>query len=159
LYLTVLDKRSLPLCLASPSSHLASGLLVVLSASRLTGWTAILNQLASFALPFMTTHSSGHTLFQLANALGIYQVLKSNAPPFQAAICVLLHTYLVLTNLNLSSQALLKSVLNELSFAQARQLLHLQKLRNLTLDDLWPVPERYQLHNTYSELKFNVDEP
>ncbi|KAJ1997079.1 hypothetical protein GGI04_005535, partial [Coemansia thaxteri] len=51
------------------------------------------------------------------------------------------------------------SVFNELSFAQARQLLHLQKLRNLTLDDLWPVPERYQLHNAYSELKFNVGEP
>ncbi|KAJ1998357.1 hypothetical protein H4R26_005492, partial [Coemansia thaxteri] len=118
-----------------------------------------LNQVAALALPFLAAHPSGHTLFQLANALGIYRVFNNNGNPFQAAICVLVHTYLVLSNLDHLSQAHLKSVLRDLSFAQARQLFRLQRLRELTLDDLWPVPERYQFRNSYNELKFNVDEP
>ncbi|KAJ2735113.1 ABC transporter C member 13 [Coemansia sp. BCRC 34962] len=34
----------------------------------------------------------------------------------------------------------------------------LQKLRQVTVDDLWPLPERYQLHTAYSDFKLNTSE-
>ncbi|KAJ2455809.1 hypothetical protein GGF42_003355 [Coemansia sp. RSA 2424] len=71
----------------------------------------------------------------------------------------MIHTYLVLANLDLSSKVLLASVMKDVSFAQLRELGALQKLRKLTLDDLWPLPERYHLRNSSPELKLDTDEP
>ncbi|KAJ2865188.1 hypothetical protein GGH94_002391 [Coemansia aciculifera] len=34
----------------------------------------------------------------------------------------------------------------------------LQKLRQVTLEDMWPLPERFQLRTAYSELNFNTNE-
>ncbi|KAJ2106431.1 hypothetical protein IW146_007789, partial [Coemansia sp. RSA 922] len=44
------------------------------------------------------------------------------------------------------------------TYAQERYLYKLQKLRQVTLDDLWPLPERFQLHTAYSEFKLNTNE-
>ncbi|KAJ2422475.1 hypothetical protein GGF41_003492, partial [Coemansia sp. RSA 2531] len=49
--------------------------------------------------------------------------------------------------------------MSDISFAQLRQLSSLQKLRKLTLEDLWPLPERYQLRYAYAELSINTNEP
>ncbi|KAJ2863565.1 Multidrug resistance-associated protein 1 [Coemansia aciculifera] len=144
--------------LASPFSHIASAFLVILASSLYSGWAMTLNQAASFALPLLAAHPSGYTLFQLANALGIYRLLHSNANPMQSALCVLLHLYLVFANLNLSNQMQVASIMRDISFAQVRQLNALQKLRELTMDDLWQLPERYQLRNAYAELVINTNE-
>ncbi|KAJ2324469.1 hypothetical protein GGI00_005319, partial [Coemansia sp. RSA 2681] len=48
--------------------------------------------------------------------------------------------------------------MKDVSFAQLRELGALQKLRKLTLDDLWPLPERYHLRNAYNELVLNPSE-
>ncbi|KAJ2046057.1 ABC transporter C member 13 [Coemansia sp. S16] len=48
--------------------------------------------------------------------------------------------------------------MQDVSFAQVRYYNALQKLRELTLDDLWPVPERFQLRNAYAELTINTNE-
>ncbi|KAJ2246220.1 hypothetical protein GGI13_005529, partial [Coemansia sp. RSA 455] len=63
-----------------------------------------------------------------------------------------------MANLTLSNRAQLESTIRDISFAQVRQLNALQKLRKLTLDDLWPVPERFQLRNAYAEFKINTNE-
>ncbi|KAJ1903954.1 hypothetical protein LPJ71_005000, partial [Coemansia sp. S17] len=34
----------------------------------------------------------------------------------------------------------------------------LHKLRQITLDDMWPLPERFQLRNAYSEFNYNTNE-
>ncbi|KAJ2069284.1 hypothetical protein GGI08_000437, partial [Coemansia sp. S2] len=34
----------------------------------------------------------------------------------------------------------------------------LHKLRQVMLDDMWPLPERFQLRNAYSEFKYNTNE-
>ncbi|KAJ2113504.1 hypothetical protein IW146_003808 [Coemansia sp. RSA 922] len=34
----------------------------------------------------------------------------------------------------------------------------LQKLRQVTLNDMWPLPERFQLRTAYSEFKLNKNE-
>ncbi|KAJ2871059.1 Canalicular multispecific organic anion transporter 1 [Coemansia aciculifera] len=158
IYLVVRDKRTISPQLASPFSHIASALLVVLAASDYSGLARTLNQVASFALPLLAVHPSGHTIFQLANALRIYRLFHNNDSPLISAICILLHICLVLANLDLSSQAQLKSIMHDASFAQVRQLNILQKLRELTIDDLWPVPKRFQLRHAYAELAINTDE-
>ncbi|KAJ2252187.1 Canalicular multispecific organic anion transporter 1 [Coemansia sp. RSA 455] len=48
--------------------------------------------------------------------------------------------------------------MQDVSFAQVRQLNVLQKLRKLTIDDVWPVPERFQLRDAYAELAINTNE-
>ncbi|KAJ2337306.1 Multidrug resistance-associated protein 1 [Coemansia sp. RSA 2681] len=48
--------------------------------------------------------------------------------------------------------------MKDVSFAQLRELGALQKLRKLTLDDLWSLPERYHLRNSFTELKINTNE-
>ncbi|KAJ2052878.1 hypothetical protein GGH13_008430, partial [Coemansia sp. S155-1] len=48
--------------------------------------------------------------------------------------------------------------MQDVSFAQVRQLNVLQKLRELTIDDLWPVPKRFQLRHAYAELTINTNE-
>ncbi|KAJ2055082.1 hypothetical protein GGI17_006747, partial [Coemansia sp. S146] len=144
--------------LANPFSYIASAFLVILAASHYSGWDMTLNQAASFALPLLAAHPSGYTLFQLVNALGVYRLLHNNANPMQSALCVLLHIYLVFANLSLSNQMQLTSIMRDISFAQVRQLNALQKLRELTMDDLWQLPERYQLRNAYAELVINTNE-
>ncbi|KAJ2806690.1 hypothetical protein H4S07_003742, partial [Coemansia furcata] len=158
IYLAIRNKNAKPLRLASPFSHIASALLVVLAASHYAGITLILNQAASFALPLLAAHPSGYTHFQLVNALGIYRLLRGSTNPLTSALCVLLHMFLVLSNLDLSSQLQVKSVIADISFAQVRQLGILRKLRQLTIDDLWPVPERLQLRNAYAEFKVDTNE-
>ncbi|KAJ2433994.1 hypothetical protein GGF42_009301, partial [Coemansia sp. RSA 2424] len=137
IFLVTWDKRALPLRLASPFSHVASAFLVILAASHCVGWALTLNQVAAFALPLLAAHPSGHSLFQLANAFGIYRLLRSTSSPLHCAVSIMIHTYLVLANLDLSSKNLLASVMKDVSFAQLRELGALQKLCKLTLDDLW----------------------
>ncbi|KAJ2053524.1 hypothetical protein GGI08_004794, partial [Coemansia sp. S2] len=48
--------------------------------------------------------------------------------------------------------------MQDVSFAQVRQLNVLQKLRELTVYDVWPVPERFQLRHAYAELAINTNE-
>ncbi|KAJ2401526.1 hypothetical protein GGF41_007719, partial [Coemansia sp. RSA 2531] len=157
MYLVARDKRVFSPQLASPFSHIASALLVILAASHLSGHKRTLNQVASFALPLLSAHPSGYALFQLANAFGIYRLLCSNVSLLQGFLGVLLHLCLVLANLNLSNQTQLKTIMQDISFAQVRYYNALQKLRELTLDDLWPVPKRFQLRNAYAELAINTN--
>ncbi|KAJ2468949.1 Multidrug resistance-associated protein 1 [Coemansia sp. RSA 2337] len=158
MYLVARDKRVLSSQLASPFSHIASALLVILATSHFSGHKRTLNQVASFALPLLGAHPSGYALFQLANAFGIYRLLCSNVGLLQGSLGVLLYLCLVLANLNLSNQTQLKTIMQDVSFAQVRYYNALQKLRELTLDDLWPVPERFQLRNAYAELTINTNE-
>ncbi|KAJ2051746.1 ABC transporter C member 13 [Coemansia sp. S16] len=44
------------------------------------------------------------------------------------------------------------------TYAQERYLHKLQKLRQVTFNDLWPLPERFKLRTAYGELKFNKNE-
>ncbi|KAJ2728220.1 Multidrug resistance-associated protein 1, partial [Coemansia sp. BCRC 34962] len=158
-YFIAQDKQAAYLRLVSPFSHVASAFLVILAASLHSGWTMTLNQAASSALPFLAAHPSGYTLFQLASALSVYRLLHSSANPLQSALCVLLHIYLALANLDCSSQTQVASVIRNISFTQVRQLNATQKLRKLTMADLWQLPERYQLRNAYADLVINTGEP
>ncbi|KAJ2054710.1 hypothetical protein GGH13_008115, partial [Coemansia sp. S155-1] len=63
-----------------------------------------------------------------------------------------------LANLDASSKSLLHQVFQQCTYAQERYLHKLQKLRQVTLDDLWPLPERFQLRTAYSEFKLNTNE-
>ncbi|KAJ2016916.1 ATP-binding cassette glutathione S-conjugate transporter ycf1, partial [Coemansia sp. S680] len=74
------------------------------------------------------------------------------------AVSALLHGVLVLTNLDAPSKALLHQVFQQCTYAQERYLHKLQKLRQVTLNDLWPLPERFKLRTAYGELKFNKNE-
>ncbi|KAJ2681873.1 hypothetical protein IWW39_006208, partial [Coemansia spiralis] len=72
--------------------------------------------------------------------------------------CALLHGVLVLTNLDPSSKSLLNQVYQQCAYSQARYLYKLRKLRQVTFDDIWPLPERFRLRTAYSEFKYNTDE-
>ncbi|KAJ2766157.1 hypothetical protein GGI18_006055, partial [Coemansia linderi] len=73
-------------------------------------------------------------------------------------VCALLHSVLVLTSLDSSSKFLLSQVYQQCTYSQERYLYKLQKLRQLTLDDIWLLPERFRLRASYSEFKYNTDE-
>ncbi|KAJ2679725.1 hypothetical protein IWW39_006467, partial [Coemansia spiralis] len=44
------------------------------------------------------------------------------------------------------------------TYSQARYLYRLQKLRQVTFDDIWPLPERFRLRTAYNEFKYNTNE-
>ncbi|KAJ2484673.1 hypothetical protein IWW37_006120, partial [Coemansia sp. RSA 2050] len=73
-------------------------------------------------------------------------------------VCTLLHSVLVLANLDSSRKSLLNQVYQQCTYVQERHLFKLQKLRQLTVDDIWPLPERFRLHTAYNEFKYNTDE-
>ncbi|KAJ2484326.1 hypothetical protein EV174_002518 [Coemansia sp. RSA 2320] len=56
------------------------------------------------------------------------------------------------------SQRQLGSVVLKLTYSQERQLLALRRLRELKIGDVWQLPERYSLRNSYREFKYNTDE-
>ncbi|KAJ2012712.1 ATP-binding cassette glutathione S-conjugate transporter ycf1, partial [Coemansia sp. S680] len=55
-------------------------------------------------------------------------------------------------------KSLLHQVFQQCTYAQERYLHKLKTLRQVTLDDLWPLPERFQLRTAYSEFKLNTNE-
>ncbi|KAJ2894311.1 ATPase-like protein, partial [Coemansia aciculifera] len=70
-----------------------------------------------------------------------------------------MHLYLVLANLDFRSQQQLSSVMTMVTYRQERRLVALSRLRELTLDDIWALPERFRLRNAYGEFTYNTDEP
>ncbi|KAJ2401472.1 hypothetical protein GGF41_007729, partial [Coemansia sp. RSA 2531] len=62
-----------------------------------------------------------------------------------------------LEKLDVSSKFLLHKAFQQCTYAQERYLRKMQKLRPLTFDDIWPLPERFQLRTAYSEFKYNTE--
>ncbi|KAJ2105532.1 ABC transporter C member 13 [Coemansia sp. RSA 922] len=111
--------------------------------------------LLSFAL---STSATGYIWFQAFHLLGIYRALNGSGEAWHRVACALLHGVLVLANLNASSKSLINQVTLQITYAQERYLMKLHKLRQVMLDDMWPLPERFQLRNAYSEFKYNTNE-
>ncbi|KAJ1725265.1 hypothetical protein LPJ61_005658 [Coemansia biformis] len=54
---------------------------------------------------------------------------------------------------------MLHAILNKVFFVQEIQLVRLNKLRALTLADVWQLPERFRLATVRQEFVYNVNEP
>ncbi|KAJ2864394.1 ABC transporter C member 13 [Coemansia aciculifera] len=63
-----------------------------------------------------------------------------------------------MANLDSTNKALLNRALQLCTYAQVRYLVRIQKLRQLTIGDIWPLQERFQLRNSYSEFRYNTNE-
>ncbi|KAJ2066181.1 ATP-binding cassette glutathione S-conjugate transporter ycf1 [Coemansia sp. S2] len=111
--------------------------------------------LLSFTL---STSTTGYIWFQAFHLIGVYRALNGSSEVWNSAVCALLHGVLVLTNLDAPSKSLLHQVFQRCTYAQERYLMKLQKLRQVTLNDMWPLPERFQLRTAYSEFKLNKNE-
>ncbi|KAJ2831189.1 hypothetical protein GGI24_001652, partial [Coemansia furcata] len=142
-----------------PVSQCAAAMLVVVAAATNTGWEQVLCVVAALALPVLAMHSSAYTAFQCVNALGIYRALNGTDDAWTTAACVVLHLYLVVANLDLRSRQLLDALVVKVTYRQERRLVALRRLRELTLDDVWALPERFSLRSAYNEFTYNTDEP
>ncbi|KAJ2002974.1 hypothetical protein GGI04_003130, partial [Coemansia thaxteri] len=139
-------------------SSCASAMLIVIAADKCAGWEGVLGLLVVVAVPLLALHSSAYTAFQCLNAFGIYRAVDSPDDWWRAATCALMHLCLALSNLDMRSQRQLGSVVLKLTYSQERQLLALRRLRELKIGDVWQLPERYSLRNSYREFKYNTDE-
>ncbi|KAJ2032619.1 ATP-binding cassette glutathione S-conjugate transporter ycf1 [Coemansia sp. S3946] len=111
--------------------------------------------LLSFAL---STSATCYIWFQAFHLLGVYRALNGSGEEWSRVACALLHGVLVLANLDASSKSLINHVAIQITYAQERYLMKLLKLRQITLDDMWSLPERFQLRNAYSEFNYNTNE-
>ncbi|KAJ2448111.1 hypothetical protein GGF42_005227, partial [Coemansia sp. RSA 2424] len=151
---------------SDPMSQCISAMLVVFAATEDIGgaagwWEQALAVVAALVLPILALHSSAYTAFQCLNALGIYRALNSGSSSdvWRTTACVLMHLFLVLANLDLRSQQQLNSVMQKVTYQQERRLVALRRLRELRLDDIWALPERFKLRSAYSEFTYNTEEP
>ncbi|KAJ2427372.1 hypothetical protein GGF41_001710 [Coemansia sp. RSA 2531] len=158
LYAVLRNKTPSSKGLGNMPSLLACAALAALAVHSSAAWTGHLYSTAmllSFAL-FAST--SGYIWFQAFHLFGIYRALNGPNKVWNSTVCALLHGVLVLVNLDASSKSLLHQGFQQCTYAQERYLMRLQKLRQVTLDDMWPLPERFQLRTAYSEFKFNTNE-
>ncbi|KAJ2741929.1 Canalicular multispecific organic anion transporter 1, partial [Coemansia sp. BCRC 34301] len=150
---------------SDPVSQCFAAMLVVMAAAATTTvsamwWEQALTVVAALALPVLALHSSAYTAYQCLNALGIYRALNSSdGDAWRTATCVFMHLYLVLANLDMRSQQQLSSVVQKVTYQQEWRLVTLRRLRELTLDDVWALPERFRLRTAYSEFTYNTEEP
>ncbi|KAJ1824611.1 hypothetical protein GGH91_000634 [Coemansia sp. RSA 2671] len=144
---------------SDPVSQCFAAMLVVVAAATGTGWEHVLGVLGALSLPALAMHSSAYTAFQCLNALGIYRALNSTSDAWTTATCIFMHLYLVLANLDNRSQQLLDSIVQKVTYRQERRLVALCRLRELTLADIWVLPERFSLRSAYSEFTYNKEEP
>ncbi|KAJ2045032.1 Multidrug resistance-associated protein 1 [Coemansia sp. RSA 922] len=160
LEMTTKDNTFTPHRFSDPVSQCVAAMLVVVAAATSSGWwEQVLSVMAALTLPLLAMHSSAYTAFQCLNALGIYRALNSSIDAWITGACVLMHIYLVLANLDLRSQKLLNTVVQKVTYRQERRLVALRRLRELTLDDVWLLPERFSLRNAYNEFTYNTEEP
>ncbi|KAJ2250990.1 hypothetical protein GGI13_003946, partial [Coemansia sp. RSA 455] len=158
LYAVLRNKTPLSKWFDNTSSLLACAALAALVVHSSAAWTGHLYSTAvllSFALSASTT---GYIWFQAFHLLGVYRALNGSSEVWSRAVSALLHGVLVLVNLDAPSKSLLHQVFQRCAYAQERYLMKLQKLRQVTLNDPWPLPERFQLRTAYSEFKFNKNE-
>ncbi|KAJ2886473.1 ATP-binding cassette glutathione S-conjugate transporter ycf1 [Coemansia aciculifera] len=160
LEMTTKENTFTPHRFSDPVSQCVAAMLVVVAAATSSGWwEQVLAVMAALALPLLAMHSSAYTAFQCLNALGIYRALNSSIDAWITGTCVLMHIYLVLANLDLRSQKLLDTLVQKVTYRQERRLVALRRLRELTLDDVWLLPERFSLRNAYNEFTYNTEEP
>ncbi|KAJ1909111.1 hypothetical protein LPJ71_003650, partial [Coemansia sp. S17] len=158
LYAVLRNKTPLSKWFGSKSSLLACAVLAALAVHSSASWTGLLYSTAVLLSFALSTSTTGYIWFQAFHLLGVYRALNGSNEVWDSAVCALLHGVLVLANLDASSKSLLHQVFHQCTYAQERYLHKLQKLRQVTLNDLWPLPERFQLRTAYSEFKFNKNE-
>ncbi|KAJ2347076.1 hypothetical protein GGH92_003335, partial [Coemansia sp. RSA 2673] len=158
LYAVLCNKTPLSKWLGNMPSLLACAALAALAIHSSLAWTGLLYSTAVLLSVALSASATGYIGFQAFHLLGIYRALNGSSEVWSSAVCALLHGVLVLSNLDASSKSLLHQVFQQCTYAQERYLHKLQKLRQVTFDDLWPLPERFQLRTAYSEFKLNTNE-
>ncbi|KAJ2427282.1 hypothetical protein GGF41_001740, partial [Coemansia sp. RSA 2531] len=158
LYVVLRNKTPLSKWLGNMPSLLACAMLAALAVHSSPAWAGLLYSTAVLLSVALSVSTTGYIWFQAFHLLGIYRALNGSSEVWSSAVCALLHGVLVLVNLNASSKSLLHHVFQRCTYAQERYLHKLQKLRQVTLDDLWPLPERFQLRTAYNEFTLNTNE-
>ncbi|KAJ2012387.1 hypothetical protein IWW57_006331, partial [Coemansia sp. S610] len=152
------NKAPLSKWLGSTLSLLVGATLAALTVHSSAAWTSLLYSFAVLMSLVLSTSAAGYIWFQAFHLLGIYRVLNGSSGVWSRVACALMHGVLVLTNLDSSSKSLLNQVWQQCTYAQERYLMKLHRLRQVTVDDLWPLSERYQLRTAYSDFKLNTSE-
>ncbi|KAJ2071059.1 hypothetical protein GGH13_003608 [Coemansia sp. S155-1] len=158
LYVVLRNKTPLSKWFGNMPSLLACAALAALAVHSSAAWTGLLYSTAALLSVALSASTTGYTWFQAFHLIGIYQALNGSSEVWSSAVCALLHGVLVLANLDASSKSLLHQVFQQCTYAQERYLHKLQKLRQVMPNDLWPLPERFQLRTAYSEFKLNTNE-
>ncbi|KAJ2783432.1 hypothetical protein H4R18_001697 [Coemansia javaensis] len=149
--------RALVRALTSPLRlWLTAALAALVFAQAGGGW---LRPLAVCALPVLAQHPLGHALAQAATLLGLHRTVNRDHGSIQyRAATALTHAALVLTNLDAQTQSTLRMLGRRLLYVQEIQLIRLHRLRELTLDDVWQLPKRFQLGEIQREFTYDVNE-
>ncbi|KAJ2340725.1 hypothetical protein GGH92_006135, partial [Coemansia sp. RSA 2673] len=155
LYVVLRNKTPLSKWFGNKSSLLACAALAALAVHLSVAWAGHLYSMAILLSFTLSTSTTGYIWFQAFHLIGVYRALNGSSEVWNSAVCALLHGVLVLTNLDAPSKSLLHQVFQRCTYAQERYLMKLQKLRQVTLNDMWPLPERFQLRTAYSEFKLN----
>ncbi|KAJ2742840.1 hypothetical protein GGI20_004185, partial [Coemansia sp. BCRC 34301] len=158
LYAVLHNKAPLFKQFGNTLSLLACATLAALTVHSLLNWASVLFSCAVLLSSMLSGAENGHIWFQAFHLLGIYRTLNDTSDMWHRAICALLHTTIVTANLDSAGKELLNQVRQQATYAQGRYLIKLQKLRSVTLDDMWPLQERFQLRTAYSEFKYDTEE-
>ncbi|KAI8323868.1 hypothetical protein GQ54DRAFT_309648, partial [Martensiomyces pterosporus] len=144
----------------SPLTQCICCLLFVISATAAVGWVGYLHQLAVLAFPVLATHSDGFVIFGAANLAGIYSELQNRERGIWVNTTIItMHAYVLLARLSAQEREMVWQAVKRAAFAREIQLVRLSHLRELVLDDIWQLPDRFRLRVSHSEFKYDPRQP
>ncbi|KAJ2829936.1 Multidrug resistance-associated protein 1 [Coemansia erecta] len=135
--------------------------LVVLAFGQNSSYVAgYLAALAVVAQQILAQHPQSLAVFQLASLLGIYRALHAeHADYWHRGTVALMNSFMVLSNLDKRSQSTMRFLADKVLYSQERQLIGLNRIRELVFADIWELPERLRLGIIRTEFTYDIDEP
>ncbi|KAJ2307486.1 Multidrug resistance-associated protein 1, partial [Coemansia sp. RSA 2705] len=146
--------------LAQPVAQCITAMMVVLACSqRDIQASDYLPALAMAAQGILAQYPQAQAVFQFSCLLGIYRALHAeHGGLWHRAASALMHALMLLLHLDSRSRSTVRMLRDKLLFTQERQLIRLNRIRELVFEDVWHLPERFRLHAIRGEFKYDVNE-
>ncbi|KAJ2781598.1 hypothetical protein H4R18_002782 [Coemansia javaensis] len=106
------------------------------------------------AMPILAQHGLGCVVLHLASALGAYRAIASGGHVAAA----LLHAALPPSSISQEGWRSARTLAEKVFFVREIRLVRLSGLRELTLGDIWALPDRSKLENVHREFKYDVSQ-
>ncbi|KAJ1788699.1 hypothetical protein LPJ59_005492, partial [Coemansia sp. RSA 2399] len=138
--------------MGNTSAMLCYAALGALASQACVHWSDIHYPLAVAALPLLGLYAEGRRPFQLATVLGVYRAISnSDAAGWNNLLCAALNAYLFFASLGKESHQALSGMKAMLLYTQELRLIGIQRIRNIVLGDIEPLPKRMQLESMLEE--------
>ncbi|KAJ1951696.1 ATP-binding cassette glutathione S-conjugate transporter ycf1, partial [Linderina pennispora] len=104
--------------------------------------------------------AGGQLAFRLVNFIGIQALFQSKADVTLSlrAFGITLHLFMLMVDLDGQGWHELRDNVQSALYAKEIALIRLGRVRELTIDDFWALPERFQLHAAHREFKYDENE-